>query len=165
MGDLNPNTKKFYIAIACSILGLFLLLIVPCIVAMGVARYREKRQERRDALARELEEGQSDDTAAPVTEHPILGYRKQGTGPDNAPLYQEATLLHHADGHVEVRKPEPTKGKGIASPQARPVGRFQEDLPEASEQQLQSKQDDAVAESQGSQDTIVPKKKRLDLDE
>ncbi|KAL6834950.1 hypothetical protein V8C40DRAFT_261623 [Trichoderma camerunense] len=155
MGDLNPNTKKFYIAIACSILGLFLLLIVPCIVAMGVARYREKRQERRDALARELEEGQSDDTAAP----------KQGTGPDNAPLYQEATLLHHADGHVEVRKPEPTKGKGIASPQARPIGRFQEDLPEASEQQLQSKQDDAVAESQGSQDTIVPKKKRLDLDE
>ncbi|KAL6830947.1 hypothetical protein J3E69DRAFT_363873 [Trichoderma sp. SZMC 28015] len=149
MGDLNPNTKKFYIAIACSILGLFLLLIVPCIVAMCFARYREKRQERRDALARELEEGQSDDTAAPVPEHPIL----------------EATLLHHADGHVEVRKPEPTKGKGIASPQARPIGRFQEDLPEASEQQLQTKQDDAVAESQGSQDTIVPKKKRLDLDE
>ncbi|KAJ4864015.1 hypothetical protein T069G_00545 [Trichoderma breve] len=155
MSDINPNTKKFYIAIACSILGLFLLLIVPCVVAMCVVRYREKRQERRDALARELEEGQGDDNAAP----------KQGTGPDNAPLYQEATLLHHADGHVEVRKPEPTKGKGIASPQARPVGRFQEDLPEASEQQLQTKQDDAVAESQGSQKSVDSKKKRLDLDE
>ncbi|OPB37209.1 hypothetical protein A0O28_0041210 [Trichoderma guizhouense] len=155
MSDINPNTKKIYIAIACSILGLFLLLIVPCVVAMCVVRYREKRQERRDALARELEEGQGDDAAAP----------KQGTDPDNTPLYQEATLHHHADGHIEVRKPEPTKGKGIASPQARPVGRFQKDLPEASEQQLQTKQDDAVAESQGSQDTIVPKKKRFDLDE
>ncbi|KKO96501.1 hypothetical protein THAR02_11398 [Trichoderma harzianum] len=149
MSDINPNTKKFYIAIACSILGLFLLLIVPCVVAMCVARYREKRQERRDALARELEEGQGDDAAAPVHEDPIL----------------EATLLHHADGHVEVRKPEPSEGKGIASPQARPVGRFQEDLPEASEQQLQTKQDDAVAESQGSQKSVDSKKKRFDLDE
>ncbi|KAM6486856.1 hypothetical protein HDV62DRAFT_402094 [Trichoderma sp. SZMC 28011] len=159
MSDINPNTKKFYIAIACSIIGLFLLLIVPCVVAMCVVRYREKRQERRDALARELEEGQSDDNAAPVPEHPILGYRVDEIGEAS-----EATLHHHADGHVEVRKPEPTKGKGIASPQARPIGRFQEDLPEASEQQLQTKQDD-VAESQGSQDTIVPKKKRFDLDE
>lgn len=80
MSDINPNTKKFYIAIACSILGLFLLLIVPCVVAMCVVRYREKRQERRDALARELEEGQGDDAAAPVPEHPILGYRVDEIG-------------------------------------------------------------------------------------
>ncbi|KAL6807434.1 hypothetical protein GGI42DRAFT_366961 [Trichoderma sp. SZMC 28013] len=150
MSDINPKNKKFYIAIACGILALFLLLVVPCIVAMLVVRYREKRQERRDALARE-EEGQGDDAALP----------KQGTEPDNAPLYQEATLLHHADGHVEVRKPESTKGKGIASPQARPIGRFQEDLPEASEQ-LQSKQDDAVAESQDSQESADSQKKDLD---
>ncbi|KAL7954799.1 hypothetical protein V8C34DRAFT_316982 [Trichoderma compactum] len=160
MSDINPTNKKFYIAIACGILALFLLLVVPCIVAMLVARYREKRQERRDALARELEEGRGDDTALPVPEDPILGYR-QGTEPDNAPLYQEATLLHHADGHVEVRKPEPTKGKGIASPQARPIGRFQEDLPEASEQ-LQSKQDDAIAEPQDSQESVDSQKKNLD---
>ncbi|KAL7914971.1 hypothetical protein GGI35DRAFT_474673 [Trichoderma velutinum] len=151
MSDINPNNKKFYIAIACGILALFLLLFVPCIVAMAVARCREKRQERRDALARELEEGQGDDTALPVPEDPILGYRVDEI---------EATLLHHADGHVEVRKPEPTKGKGIASPQARPVGRFQEDLPEATEQ-LQNKQD-AAEESQDSQESVDSQKKDLD---
>lgn len=73
MSDINPKNKKFYIAIACGILALFLLLVVPCIVAMLVVRYREKRQERRDALARE-EEGQGDDAALPVPEDPILGY-------------------------------------------------------------------------------------------
>ncbi|KAL7934130.1 hypothetical protein V8C35DRAFT_280438 [Trichoderma chlorosporum] len=141
MSDANPNNKKFYLAIAFSILSLFLLLIVPCIVAMAIARCREKRQERRDALARELEEGQGDDTVLPIPE-------------DHVPVY------HHADGHVEVRKPEPTKGKGIASPQARPVGRFQEDLPEASEQ-LQDKQD-AVEESQTPNEAAVAEQKQLE---
>ncbi|KAL6700787.1 hypothetical protein J3F84DRAFT_402772 [Trichoderma pleuroticola] len=157
MSDINPNNKKFYIAIACGILALFLLLVVPCIVAMLVARYREKRQERRDALARELEEGQGDGITLPV-EDPILGYRVDEIGEAS-----EATLLHHADGYVEVRKPEPTKGKGIASPQARPIGRFQEDLPEVSEQ-LQSKQDDdAAAEPQGSsQESVDSQKKTVD---
>ncbi|KAK4075318.1 uncharacterized protein Triagg1_4439 [Trichoderma aggressivum f. europaeum] len=117
MSEINPNNKKFYIAIAFGIFALFLLLVVPCIVAMLVARYREKRQERRDALARELEEGQGDDAALPVPEDPILGYRVD-----------------------------------------------EEDLPEASEQ-LQSKQDDAVAEAQGSQESVDSKKKRFDLDE
>ncbi|PNP53538.1 hypothetical protein THARTR1_06232 [Trichoderma harzianum] len=79
MSDINPNNKKFYIAIACGILALFLLLVVPCIVAMLVARYREKRQERRDALARELEEGQGDGITLPI-EDPILGYRVDEIG-------------------------------------------------------------------------------------
>ncbi|KAL7945391.1 hypothetical protein V8C42DRAFT_345000 [Trichoderma barbatum] len=148
----SPSNRTFYLAIAFGIFGLFLLGIVPCIIAVFVARCREKRQERRDALARELEEGQGDDTSLPIPEDHVPVYRVDEIGeasgwqPDNdpgsSPLYQEATLLQHADGHVEVRKPEPTKGKGVASPQARPVGRFQEDLPEAPEQL------DAVEESQ-----------------
>ncbi|EHK25953.1 uncharacterized protein TRIVIDRAFT_218123 [Trichoderma virens Gv29-8] len=166
MSDANPNNKRFYLAIGFGILALFLLLIVPCIIAMAVARCREKRQEARDARARELEEAQGDETAFPIPEGHI----------PVAPLYQEATLVHHDDGHIEVRKPESTKGKGVASPHARPVGRFQEDLPEVSEQlsdkqegdkqegdkqegdkqegdkQEEDKQED-IKESQGSQDS------------
>ncbi|GFP55586.1 hypothetical protein TASIC1_0005044400 [Trichoderma asperellum] len=61
MTDITKPTKHnnaFYAAIAGSLVGLFMILFVPCIIAMFVVRCREKRQERRDALA---EAGDDDD--------------------------------------------------------------------------------------------------------
>lgn len=45
------DNKTFYAAIAGCLVGLFAMMVVPCFIAMCVARYREKR--RRDALERE----------------------------------------------------------------------------------------------------------------
>lgn len=61
MTDITKPTKHnnaFYAAIAGSLVGLFSMLFVPCIIAMFVVRCREKHQERRDALA---EAGDDDD--------------------------------------------------------------------------------------------------------
>ncbi|KAL7893816.1 hypothetical protein HDV63DRAFT_411743 [Trichoderma sp. SZMC 28014] len=45
------ENKKFYVTIAGGLVGLFAMMVVPCIIAMCVARCRENR--RRDALERE----------------------------------------------------------------------------------------------------------------
>jgi hypothetical protein len=58
MADPIQN-KTFYAAIAGCLVGLFAMLVVPCFIAMCVARCREKRQRHRDALAGE---GSNDDS-------------------------------------------------------------------------------------------------------
>lgn len=72
------NNKKFYMIMAMVMTGLFLMLFVPCGVAMCIVRWREKRQERRDALARQLEEGGEDDILGrpytPVDDIVVSGY-------------------------------------------------------------------------------------------
>ncbi|TFB04161.1 hypothetical protein CCMA1212_004090 [Trichoderma ghanense] len=139
------NNRGFYLAIAFGIIGLFLMMVVPCAIAMGVARCRERTQERRDALRRELEEGNQGDEAtcgdAPAGRSPIFGVDEVGEASgwrhgDNDlettshTMYQDATILQHADGLVEVRKPEPAYGIGTCRVHG---GRFQEHLPEAFE--------------------------------
>ncbi|KAL7811710.1 hypothetical protein V8C44DRAFT_358147 [Trichoderma aethiopicum] len=145
----NPNNRGFYIAIAFGIVGLFLMMVVPCAIAMCIARFREKRQERRDALRRELEGGQADEAIcgdAPAGRYPIFGVDEVGEGSgwrhgDNeletttaaattTNLFQDTTILQHPDGLVEVRKPEPAYGMGACRVHG---GRFQEHLPEAFE--------------------------------
>lgn len=49
----TKHNKAFYAAIAGCLVGLFSMLVVPCMIAVFIARYREKRRERRDALAGE----------------------------------------------------------------------------------------------------------------
>ncbi|KAH0497904.1 hypothetical protein TgHK011_005186 [Trichoderma gracile] len=136
------NNRGFYLAIAFGIIGLFLMMVVPCAIAMGVARCREKRQEHRDALRRELERGQTDEVAsddAPAGRLPIFGVDEVGEASgwrhgDNdletatTNLFQDTTILQHPDGLVEVRKPEPAYGMGTCRVHG---GRFQEHLPEA----------------------------------
>ncbi|KAL6902426.1 hypothetical protein GGI43DRAFT_433399 [Trichoderma evansii] len=56
----TKNNNAFYAAIAGCLVGLFLMLFVPCLIAMFVARCREKRQERRDALAEEGDDDECD---------------------------------------------------------------------------------------------------------
>ncbi|KAK1243959.1 hypothetical protein MKX08_002097 [Trichoderma sp. CBMAI-0020] len=60
MADVTKN-KTFYAAIAGCLVGLFAMMVVPCFIAMCVARYHEKRQLHRDALAREAAEDDSTD--------------------------------------------------------------------------------------------------------
>ncbi|OTA00760.1 hypothetical protein A9Z42_0010140 [Trichoderma parareesei] len=140
----TPNNRGFYLAIAFGIVGLFLMMVVPCAIAMGVARCREKRQERRDALRRELEGGQADEATngddAPAGRIPIFGVDEVGEASgwrhdDNdletattTNLFQDTTILQHPDGLVEIRKPEPVYGMGTCRVHG---GRFQEHLPEA----------------------------------
>ncbi|PTB69433.1 hypothetical protein BBK36DRAFT_1097 [Trichoderma citrinoviride] len=138
------NNRGFYLAIAFGIMGLFLMMVIPCAIAMGIARCREKRQERRDALRRELEEGQGDEATcidAADGRFPVFcvdevgessGWRRDENDLETTTnLYQDTTILQHADGLVEVRKPEPAYGPGTCRFHG---GRFQEHLPEAFEQ-------------------------------
>ncbi|KAL7922518.1 hypothetical protein ACQKWADRAFT_313088 [Trichoderma austrokoningii] len=47
-GILKNNT--FYAIIAACLVSLFAMLVVPCFIAMGIARCRERLQNQRDAL-------------------------------------------------------------------------------------------------------------------
>ncbi|PNP45905.1 hypothetical protein TGAMA5MH_02466 [Trichoderma gamsii] len=53
------DNKTFYAAIAGCLVGLFAMMVVPCFIAMCVARCREKR--RLDALEREVADDDSTD--------------------------------------------------------------------------------------------------------
>ncbi|KAH6611455.1 hypothetical protein Trco_001475 [Trichoderma cornu-damae] len=172
----TSNNRTFYTAIAVGIVGLFLLLFVPCLIAMCVVRCREKRQERRDALARQLEEGEEeeeegggggeedtlpeDHTGASVYHVEELGEpsgRSQPQQSDQEPnhasqiLHQDEASAQQNDTQGEACQPQ-LDGKGKSPmylpqtqraaaaeqlPEHRGVetaGRFQEHLPEASEQ-------------------------------
>ncbi|KAL6879137.1 hypothetical protein J3F83DRAFT_768382 [Trichoderma novae-zelandiae] len=157
------NNRGFYLAIAFGIMGLFLMMVVPCAIAMGIARCREKRQERRDAIRRELEEGQSDDAAcgeALVDNFPPFRVDEVGEASgwrhdDNelettATLYQDATIVHHPDGLVEIRKPEPVYGAGACRLHG---GRFQEHLPEAFEQFPEQPQAQLLEQAEHTEDS------------
>ncbi|KAM0244652.1 hypothetical protein ACHAQJ_010732 [Trichoderma viride] len=146
----TSNNKSFYMAIAGSIIGLFLLLFVPCIVAMCVARVREKRQERRDALARELEEGEDECDGDDVMYGPFLedvyhieelgessGWREpqQDTQElDSATQLisqeeEEDTSIQQHNVFEEIREPQyDGKGKAPMYPQVQSV--LVEQLPE-----------------------------------
>ncbi|KAL7795306.1 hypothetical protein V8C37DRAFT_400799 [Trichoderma ceciliae] len=126
----TPNNKTFYMAISLGIIGLFLLLFVPCLIAMCIARCREKRQERRDALARQLEEGEGgeifygpfpEDHVEPPAYHvEELGessgwhqpqQERQELDSSTQPIHQgEASAQQHY-GHGEIHEPQ-YEGKG-----------------------------------------------------
>ncbi|RFU71766.1 hypothetical protein TARUN_10496 [Trichoderma arundinaceum] len=174
----TSNNKTFYLAIAFSIVGLFLLLFVPSLIAMAIVRCREKRQERRDALARQLEEGEGEGEGEGGGEIDDIffgpsyrraeepgeasGWRQPHDGTqelDSATqlVCQAEDSTQQYEGHVEIREPQlDDKGKAPMYPQEVQGSPVLEQLPDYRQVKLagrfQEHLPEAFEQSQGEQE-------------